>query len=728
MGNLWSGRQNGRIEEVDNSSDNVYCYPPKSGHYFSSHFIMGGERFESCSPEAYLFGENMDLNFLGSHPTPFPYSAPLPQEPTRTLRALINIRKESLRLIRVVTNCDDIKDKDVLDVLSPTDETNADTNKEIVYNIEFAFDSDVRCAITIHYLCTEEVTSNGLIYTSKESNMSSETFFFKRGPNQLFSQSSHVFNPSLFSDEELTYRTIDEKGEYDGSVLLPVVIHCVAQEGEEPRQSHTLIAVVERNHENTHIIKPLKQKLFVDGLTYLLQEIYGIENKNALTVTGDTSLSNNNDEDIEDNASECVICMSDSRDTLILPCRHLCLCNGCADSLRYQANNCPICRAPFRALLQLKAVRKAFVPNIGSNPSTYVNHHQLMSSNSSTDLVDIPPGYEPISLIEALNGPNSHSLSPFKTNCGGSETPINVRKYHKNEQKSRKGNQMFNTSNGSDVPTDTVTVMTRAPVVRSRVSTASSPTTPEVVVSEIPVSPIKDNVDNNLNIEVNERELWRRSLVTNSKPIKSVDDNGSASSSTSSTGIVENIALQERVRLLSQEKCEDECDYMNENEDKEKITREDNQFEGFAVNAMKDSPGNSSPVSIGISSASYPMLSLRDGIDDQQAMDPEDDLLSVATISSTNNILIRPEDLCDNFNPSDYKSKCNQTLSSFNHNFDTNLLISGAEIPQQIIETKQMDKSPNMVKKSHEIKQMSIRVKLAETEIIDDLDTDSNDV
>lgn len=51
--------------------------------------------------------------------------------------------------------------------------------------------------------------------------------------------------------------------------------------------------------------------------------------------------------------------MCDTRDTLILPCRHLCLCNSCADSLRYQASNCPICRAPFRALLQIKAVQKS---------------------------------------------------------------------------------------------------------------------------------------------------------------------------------------------------------------------------------------------------------------------------------------------------------------------------------------------------------------------------------
>lgn len=50
------------------------------------------------------------------------------------------------------------------------------------------------------------------------------------------------------------------------------------------------------------------------------------------------------DDENSDNSNECVVCLSDLRDTLILPCRHLCLCNSCADTLRYQANNCPICR------------------------------------------------------------------------------------------------------------------------------------------------------------------------------------------------------------------------------------------------------------------------------------------------------------------------------------------------------------------------------------------------
>jgi hypothetical protein len=73
-------------------------------------------------------------------------------------------------------------------------------------------------------------------------------------------------------------------------------------------------------------------------------------------------------EDDDEGGGECVICMSEPRDTLILPCRHLCLCQLCADSLRYQANNCPICRAPFRALLQIRALRKV------QGPPTEVNN------------------------------------------------------------------------------------------------------------------------------------------------------------------------------------------------------------------------------------------------------------------------------------------------------------------------------------------------------------------
>lgn len=59
---------------VNNSSyvhrhNNLALVTIAIGTYFGTHFIMGGERFDTPQPEAYLFGENGDLNFLGSRPT-----------------------------------------------------------------------------------------------------------------------------------------------------------------------------------------------------------------------------------------------------------------------------------------------------------------------------------------------------------------------------------------------------------------------------------------------------------------------------------------------------------------------------------------------------------------------------------------------------------------------------------------------------------------------------------
>lgn len=59
--------------------------------------------------------------------------------------------------------------------------------------------------------------------------------------------------------------------------------------------------------------------------------------------------------------------MAEAKDTIVLPCRHLCLCHGCADVLRMQGRDqagaaaarqgppkCPICRQVFHSLLHIK--------------------------------------------------------------------------------------------------------------------------------------------------------------------------------------------------------------------------------------------------------------------------------------------------------------------------------------------------------------------------------------
>ncbi|XP_074519113.1 E3 ubiquitin ligase Rnf157 isoform X3 [Halichoeres trimaculatus] len=393
MGALTS-RQNIGVEEVDIPSNSVYRYPPKSGSYFASHFIMGGEKFDSTHPEGYLFGENTDLNFLGTRPVAFPYAAPPPQEPVKTLRSLINIRKDTLRLVR----CSE-------DLKLPGDDE-AGKNRAC-YNIEFTFDADTQVAITIYYQAIEEFHNGVPVYLPQDSSLQSETVHFKRGVCQQFCLPSHTVNLSEWADEELLFDMDKE--------IFPMVVQAVVDEGEEHLgHSHILLATFEKHMDGSYCVKPLKQKQVVDGVSYLLQEIYGIENKY------NSQESKVADDEISDNSAECVVCLSDVRDTLILPCRHLCLCNACADTLRYQANCCPICRLPFRALLQIRAMRKKLSPLTPTSFNPVITS-QTSDSEEHSASEHIPPGYEAVSLLEALNGPlNTSSVVPPPLHSGPS--------------------------------------------------------------------------------------------------------------------------------------------------------------------------------------------------------------------------------------------------------------------------------------------------------------------
>ncbi|XP_057682453.1 E3 ubiquitin ligase RNF157 isoform X4 [Corythoichthys intestinalis] len=374
----FASRQNIGVEEVDIPSNSVYRYPPKSGSYFASHFIMGGEKFDSTHPEGYLFGENTDLNFLGTRPVAFPYAAPPPQEPVKTLRSLINIRKDTLRLVRC---SEDLK-------LPGDDEAG---KQRACYNVEFTFDADTPVAITIYYQAIEEFHNGVPVYLPQDSSLQSETVHFKRGVSQQFCLPSHTVNLSEWADEELLFDADRE--------IFPMVVQAVVDEGDEHLgHSHILLATFEKHMDGSYCVKPLKQKQVVDGVSYLLQEIYGIENKY------NSQESKVADDEISDNSAECVVCLSDVRDTLILPCRHLCLCNACADTLRYQANCCPICRLPFRALLQIRAMRKKLSPLTPTSFNPVITS-QTSDSEEHSASEHIPPGYEAVSLLEALNGP-----------------------------------------------------------------------------------------------------------------------------------------------------------------------------------------------------------------------------------------------------------------------------------------------------------------------------------
>lgn len=62
-------------------------------------------------------------------------------------------------------------------------------------------------------------------YIPRDPSMTSETFHYKRGANQQFCQMNHIFDPSKYSEDELLY-DLDRE-------IIPIAIHCVAEEGPE---------------------------------------------------------------------------------------------------------------------------------------------------------------------------------------------------------------------------------------------------------------------------------------------------------------------------------------------------------------------------------------------------------------------------------------------------------------------------------------------------------------
>ncbi len=89
------------------------------------------------------------------------------------------------------------------------------------------------------------------------------------------------------------------------------------------------------------------------------------------------------------------------RNVVLLPCRHFCLCGSCAENLKFQSANCPICRVPFRALLQMNAL--------------YCRKNSLINNQFIDDDGEDELMYENISLIDALNLATTKQIN--RTNC-----------------------------------------------------------------------------------------------------------------------------------------------------------------------------------------------------------------------------------------------------------------------------------------------------------------------
>jgi len=136
---------------------------------------------------------------------------------------------------------------------------------------------------------------------------------------------------------------------------IPIVICLEADcgEDEEPSTQYTYIAFnrvptspssggdTQAKNRPQWSVQVFAQKLQYGSQCFVLHEVFGASKRLP-------------DAEVEGGNSECVICLSEPRDTAVLPCRHMCFCSYCAGIVRLQCDRCPVCRQKVASLLQFR--------------------------------------------------------------------------------------------------------------------------------------------------------------------------------------------------------------------------------------------------------------------------------------------------------------------------------------------------------------------------------------
>ena len=92
----------------------------------------------------------------------------------------------------------------------------------------------------------------------------------------------------------------------------------------------------------------LKQVILINSLPFEIKTIYG------MTSEVDVEEGQQAIEDEDNPDSECLICLSERKDTLIMPCCHFCVCGACGKSLVENKHTCPVCRGNISSLIPMK--------------------------------------------------------------------------------------------------------------------------------------------------------------------------------------------------------------------------------------------------------------------------------------------------------------------------------------------------------------------------------------
>ena len=355
MGNCTSHQANGVSNSDSNQqqgnrvpqNSNYARYPPtsQSAHPPPSTSYMGGTSQQRPPQNAQIPPWQQQRERQQQQQQ---QSCPQSLTQTATIRNAVNLQKSTLKIVP----------------------SQIDPN---ILTIEFHFDASEPCCVMTFSGVQEHGSKGGALvpapgmFKDGESHRSFAPLVeysagmgqrFPKNDMSLVSATSHSIDLNTMNEDR--FLDIGRSGKEDRGVYSLVIrLATISEQGRKEGytlndiipdsplspwiQSQTTYASIAKEGDVWRV-QVLKQKLWVDGVSYMLQEIYGLEN----VATGTPNGVDTNEDHL------CVICLSNRKDTTALPCRHMCMCHECADALRKQSSICPICRNKVESLLRIK--------------------------------------------------------------------------------------------------------------------------------------------------------------------------------------------------------------------------------------------------------------------------------------------------------------------------------------------------------------------------------------
>eukprot|EP01080_Neovahlkampfia_damariscottae_P005530 gene5530-9347_t len=241
-------------------------------------------------PNSYLNQSQYDF-FSSNEPTELPVVPKIKK--TMLVKSKLNLLKNSLLLV---------------------------PSSELSYIVQFDVNSEIPFEVSICLLSSEKHPDDFLLQIPNVQMKNEKTVTY----------TSHLDYPidmNIYQDDSVT--------------SYPLLIQLKSTEKDENNEYQYQLnycSIDKVENKNDFTINLMKQKIILKGQVFeLTGEIYGNEQEDLMN----------------EDSKNCVICIAEEADVAVLPCRHMCLCLGCAKLLKQQSNKCPLCRTIIESIVKI---------------------------------------------------------------------------------------------------------------------------------------------------------------------------------------------------------------------------------------------------------------------------------------------------------------------------------------------------------------------------------------